>query len=373
MEERYIGCMILHAVGDTVGYKNSKWEFKGGDYTTTLEKVYEFIDLGGITKISFKDWNVSDDTILHLQTADAMLQDYNSINTLGNIMKNNFLVAYDQFKKEGLSVRYPGKTTLQSLKLLEDGAMWNEIPYNLYSGGSGASMRTLCIGLALYGEENRQKLIQIAIESSRITNNSAVGYLGGFVSALFTAYAIEGKKINDWPFLMLELFKNGSITKYIKTIGRDINNYEEDHHVFLEKWHRYIEDKFDDNRNVVKRKATKNLVLRSKYYEDVFAFKKIEKHSDKLANVYTFIGSGGDDSVIIAYDCLIDSENNWEKLVYYAMLHNGDTDTTGAIAAGFYGAVNGYKDVPENFMEHLEYKKEIIDVAKKLYKKFYKS
>ena len=27
---RYIACMVLHALGDTIGYKNSKWEFKPG-------------------------------------------------------------------------------------------------------------------------------------------------------------------------------------------------------------------------------------------------------------------------------------------------------------------------------------------------------
>lgn len=370
MEDKYIGCMILHAVGDTVGFKNSEWEFKGGGYESVLEKVYEFIDLGGVTKISLKNWRVSDDTILHMQTGVSILQDYTSMNTLGNTFKKNFLDALKQFSKEGYNVRYPGKSTLEALKVLNDGGSWNDVPYNLYSGGSGASMRTLCLGLALHGEENRHKLIQISIESSRMTNNSAVGYLGGLVSALFTAYAIEGKKINEWPYLMLELFKNGTIGKYIKSVGRDVNKYEEDHHIFLEKWHRYIDDKFDDDRNVVKRKSNRNLVLRSKYYHEVFAFQK--KKSEDLVEITSFIGSGGDDSVIIAYDCLIDAENNWEKLVYYAMLHNGDTDTTGAIAGGLYGALYGYKDVPPNFMEHLEYKKELTELAKKLYKKFYK-
>lgn len=371
MEDKYIGCMILHAVGDTVGFKNSKWEFKGGGYESVLEKVYEFIDLGGITKISLKGWNVSDDTILHIHTAESILQDYNSMNTLGNIFKKSFMDAFKQFSDEGYELRYPGKTTLQSFKLLHEGSGWNEIPYNLYSGGSGASMRTLCLGLALHGDENRHKLIQVAIETSRITHNSAIGYLGGLASALFTAYAIERKRINDWPFLMLELFKNGTISKYIKSVGRDVDKYEQDHHIFLEKWHRYIDDKFDDDRNVMKRKSTRNLVSRSKYYHEAFAFQK--KKSDNLIEVSSFIGSGGDDSVIVAYDCLIDAGTNWEKLVYYSMLHSGDTDTTGAIAGGFFGALYGIKDVPQNFMEHLEYKKELIGLAKKLYKKFYKS
>ena len=370
MKDKYIACMILHAVGDTVGFKNSEWEFKQGGLEKTLEKLYEFIDLGGINNISFDKWGVSDDTIMHIKTAQSILHDYNSINSLGKIFKDNFIDAYNQFYEEGLEKRYPGESTLKSIEKLESGQNWDSIPYNIKSGGSGASMRTLCIGLALFGEENRDKLIQVSIESSRITNNSAVGYLGGLTSALFTALAIEGVIINDWPFILLELFNSGRITKYIKTMGRDIEEYERDHHVFVGKWHRYVEDKFDDNRKVIIRKSNRNLVYRSSYYLETFAFE--EKVEGVLYHKTTFIGSGGDDSVIISYDCLIDAGKNWEKLVIYSMLHMGDTDTTGAIAGGLYGALYGQPSVPSNFTEHLEYKQKLIDIGTQLFDKFYK-
>ena len=371
MEEKYIACMILHAVGDTVGYKNGEWEFKGGSYEN-IEKLYEFIDLGGVNHISLKEWLVSDDTIMHMKTADAILKDFSSMNTFGNNLKENFIEALDQFAKEGSKVRNPGFATITSLKELKKGSSWSEIPYDLYSGGSGASMRSLCFGLAFHGQKNRDKLIQFSIESGRITNNSAVGYLGGMATALFTALAIEGKPINEWPYILIDLFKSGKISKYIKTVGRDVLEYEKDHHVFVSKWYKYIDDKFDDNKKPIMRKSTKNLVSRNKYYMDTFAQKVIKKEGMTTITETRGdnIGSGGDDSIIIAYDCLLDSGNNWEKLVIYSMLHNGDTDTTGAIAAGLYGILYGQKDVPANFLEHLEYKKEITDLGKKLFKKF---
>lgn len=368
MEDRYIGCMLLHAVGDTVGYKNSEWEFMIGSFSKTFEKLYEFIDLGGITNISLKNWKVSDDTILHIKTAISILHDFNSINSLGKILKTNFLDALKQFKKEGYNVRSPGKATLESLFIFDKGGDWKDIPYDLYNGGSGAAMRSLCIGLAFHGEENRHKLIQIAIESGRMTNNSTVGYLGGLASALFTAFAIENKHINKWPCLLLELFNNGTIDKYIRSAGRDVEKYEEDHHIFLEKWHRYVDDKFNNEGIVIKRKSSANFIYREKYYHETFGLKT--KSKDSLG-VGTFIGSGGDDSVIIALDCLIDSGDNWEKLVYYSMLHMGDTDTTGAIAAGLFGALYGYKNIPHNFLEHIEYKKELTDIGKQLFNKYY--
>ena len=63
---------------------------------------------------------------------------------------------------------------------------------------------------------------------------------------------------------------------------------------------------------------------RSKYYNQFSARKK---------DMYP--GAGGDDSVIIAYDCLMDSDGSWDKIVFYSMLHVGDSDTTGMIG-GYY-------------------------------------
>lgn len=372
MENKYISCMVMHAIGDTIGFKNGEWEFMSGGFEKANEKLYEFIELGGVNSISLKDWRVSDDTIMHIQTAVSLLENYNSINTLGNAMKKNFLDAYEQFIKEGLKIRQPGISTLNALKLFKDGADWQDIPYDINTGGSGASMRSLCIGLAYHGEKNRDQLIQISIESGRMTNNSAVGYLGAFASALFTALAIEDIKITEWPFILYDMFKNGTIDRYMTITNRDVESYNRDKHIFIGKWYTYINSKFDDKKNPIHRRADKNVVERGKLYHLNYGFKK-QRYPDKKEDGIeekTFIGSGGDDSVIIAYDALLDAGNNWEKLIVYSMLHMGDTDTTGCIASGLYGILYGMDKIPENYFKDLEYKKELINLGKKLYKKF---
>jgi len=50
------------------------------------------------------------------------------------------------------------------------------------------------------------------------------------------------------------------------------------------------------------------------------------------------------------------------------MLHGGDSDTVGAIAGGFYGAVYGMGDVSENLLKYLEMKKELIEISEKIHK-----
>lgn len=354
--------MILHAVGDTIGYKNGHWEFM-----YSLDKVYEFIDLGGINHLSLKDWRVSDDTIFHMKNAEALLEDFNSINKLCEIVTKKYIKAFDQFTKETYNFRNPGITTLTSVEKLKNGRSWDKTPYNFLSGGSGVSMRNSCIGLAFYGEKNRNKLIQIAIETGRITHNSTIGYLGGLVSALFTAYAVEKVPIKEWVFKFIKLYDDGVIDQYIKSAGRDVDNYNNDVHIFMDKWRQYVQDKFDANKEIIKRRSNINLSLRSEYYYNNYSYKQIQHGKQQK-----FPGSGGDDSVIIAYDCLLDAGNSWEKLIFYAMLHIGDTDTTGCIAGSWWGITKGFEDIPKINLEFIEYKKELEKLGKDLFKKYHK-
>ncbi|ARF10627.1 ADP-ribosylglycohydrolase [Hokovirus HKV1] len=360
MVEKFINCMLCHALGDTIGYKNGEWEFMG-----TLDKVYEFIDLGGVNNISLENWLVSDDTVLHMKLAESLLTDYKSINTLCENFSNNLIIARDDFLEEGLAKRAPGNITMAMIKNLKDGIKWNEQIYNTSYGGSGASMRTACIGLLYHGLNNRSLLMQVAIETSRITHNSAVGFLGGYTTALFSAFAIEGLPIEKWPFLLLEY--RDSILEYIKLTKRDVKQYENDSHIFYDKWITYIKDKFDDNKQVIKRKSTINLYFRCKYYRDKLSYLIKSNNYDRHMQL---IGAGGDDSVIIAYDCLLDAKENWEKLIFYAMLHTGDTDTTGCIAGAWYGILYGIESIPKNNFKNLEYKEKIINLATNLYNKY---
>ena len=67
-KDRFKACMLLSAVGDALGYKNGDWEF-----CPSGEAIHnELLELGGIQKIDIKGWMVSDDTVLHLATAEAL-------------------------------------------------------------------------------------------------------------------------------------------------------------------------------------------------------------------------------------------------------------------------------------------------------------
>jgi ADP-ribosylarginine hydrolase len=337
MDQKYIICIKLHALGDIIGnhsYSND-----------TLEKVYEFINLGGITNIDIRGWNVSDVTITHMNTANALLE-YNKDNSIDTLKK--IIIKYYDEKKSP-------------------------------NGGIIAS-GSLCIGLLFPYENDRHKLIQIAIECTRFTNCSVISYLGAMTSALFASLAVEGININEWPHILLELFESGIVNKYIKTSGMGETEYLRDSPIFIEKWHRYIEDKFDDKHKVIHRKSEENLVYRSKYYYETFRnydggfargmARMVDKHITPEDNHQKInVGSNGDDSVIIAYDCLIDCDGIWEKLVYYSMLHVGAGNITGSLASGLYGLVYGSDDVEKHLLKDFKYKGELEKIGKGLHKK----
>lgn len=378
-------CCLLHAYGDVIGYKNGYWEFNyyksKVDYNVTHEILYEFIHLGGINRINLSGWNVSDDTILHLASCNFIINSYNSKKNIIEDDINNYiqklLLFFDMEPMEKKKLRGWGGTTVEALLSIIRNKKNIEKPYNILAGGNGPASRNLCFGLVLYGEKFREQLIDICINTSKITHNSIFGYLGGVVSGLFVAFALENIGIEKWAFKLIEILKSDMIRKYV-----DFNDREQsyDYEEYLSLWQLYIDNKF---KNGVPRttRSQQNLILRMKYYNDNFTktlykneseLKKLIKekgfNTSQIQLLRQSIGSSGLSSVIIAYDCLLDARDNWEKLVIYSMLNVGDSDTIGAIAGAWYGVLYGFDDVPHNMInQDIEYKDKIKEYSKELY------
>lgn len=362
MDDKYRAAFLLHALGDTIGYKNGEWEFNKNyqgnfSFTVTRELLYEFIELGGINDIDLNGWNISDDTILHLVMGEVLSNTKGK--PLENIIKELIKELTDKDTIESLKGRDPGEATMMAIKRLKDGEDYTKHKYDFNEGGSGAAMRNIVIGMAFYGKENRQKLIEVALETSRVTHNSSTGYLGGLTSALFGAYAVEGVPLHKWPFKLIKLLESDVTDNYFKKT-RGLAEHQRDKEIFIEKWKKYTEDRFDENKKFVYNKSFRNVVFRTKYYYDNFAY------DEKIVHP----GAGGDDSVIIAYDALLDAGKSWEKLVIYSMIHMGDSDTTGSIAGGLYGLMYGLENVPKNNLKYLEEKDMILNIANKIIKAY---
>ncbi|BCS83097.1 ADP-ribosylglycohydrolase [Cotonvirus japonicus] len=324
---------FYQSFGDTLGYYNGNWEFNYGDdrakpdYVNNL--IHEFINLGGVNDLSILNWLASDDTILYIATMQVVSRYFSAENPTIDFYGNSLKQEYLQVKPI-LEYRDPGEVTMDSLGILSI-INWDKIPYNSRAIGAGAAMRSGSIGIFYPGSHNRKKLVELAVECSRITHNSATAILGAVVAALFTAYGLEKISINKWPHKLLKLLESNMVDNYIKASRpTEFDTFVRDKSIYHGQWKKYVNWRFSsgttprtDLRYMI------NPVERYKYLVENFS-KGCKKP-----------GACGDDCLIMAYDALLQSEGIIEKIIVYAILHPGDSDTVGSIALSWFGALYG--------------------------------
>ena len=346
---------FYQSLGDTIGYKNGEWEFNWGENNLGADSVnrfiYEFIDLGGVNDMSITHWRASDDTILYMATINVLSSKFTDIDDFGTKLRVAYIDALPAMEN-----RHPGKLTGKSLEIQKN-IEWNKLPYSSSDIGNGSTMRAGCIGIFFPGSHNRKTLIALAVECSRITHNSAIAILGSVTAALFTAYALEKVPIKHWPHKLLNLLKSKKIDEYMeKSRPHEYHLFARDKVLFTGQWEKYISISFSGLKPKLL-DSMKNPVQRFKYLADNF--------SKRNPN---FVGGLADDSVIFAYDSLLISGNVIEKLIVYAILHPGDSDTVGSIAMSWFGA---YYQTSKNLsllnsrFEELEFAGELYNIVEK--------
>ncbi|XP_052102495.1 ADP-ribosylhydrolase ARH1-like [Mytilus californianus] len=347
--ERYVAAMVLSGVGDAMGYKNGSWEFcqSGIDIHQEAEK------LGGIEnlKIELPNWMVSDDTVLHLATAEAYMEtkDTKDKETLYKHIAEKYKKGMDD-----MDGRAPGRTTMNSCHMLnplqEKGY---EIPFNPRGRGCGAAMRAMCIGLRYPKPENLSDLIADGIESGRMTHHNPTGFLGSLAAALFTSYAIQNKPVEQWGAGLMDTLPLAR--KYIQETGRAVNENLKEWGYFENAWTNYLETRnITSGKSLPKFPSDYGIEARDKFYESVSSS--------------GWGGANGHDAPMIAYDAMLGSGDSWIEICKRGILHYGDNDSTGVMAGCWFGAMYGLLGVPDNHHKKLEYRKRLEEAGEKLYK-----
>ncbi len=360
IKDRYIATIVLHALGDTIGFRNGKWEFFGFsefaktkriNFNLANELLYEFIALGGINSINMTNWFVSDDTLLHMDVIKSYLETI-ELKQLKKITIDNFIKTKQRYFDNRINVnREPGITTVKQITNHEKSSFAEE--YDPMGGGNGAAMRSSVVGLVFH--KDLDALVSHSISLAKLTHNNPIGYLGALNAAYFVYLAINNEHLHKWPYKLVELLESDKIKQYIKE-----KKDEHDYHIYVNSWKKYIEMRFDEGEPMARRSSI-NIVFRTQFYYDNF-----------LDQSYGFIiGASGYLVNIMAYDSLLDAESSWEKLVVYSMLHLGDSDTVGCIAASWYGALYGFGDVPKSNIAHIEFRQELHDLGGKIYTKYH--
>ncbi|XP_070580955.1 ADP-ribosylhydrolase ARH1-like [Ptychodera flava] len=345
--DQYISGMVLSATGDALGYRNGIWEF-----CHSGEQIHEDLkQLGGLQKIKVKvpDWIISDDTVLHIATAEALATG----KPVGDELFSTIAENYKKACVLDMRDRAPGLTTTSAVhKLRPNVPKGYTIPFNPRGGGCGAAMRAMCIGLRFPRQEQLSELISVGIESGRMTHHHPTGFLGSLTSALFTSYAVQGKPVIEWGAGLLETLPKAM--EYIKSVGRHVEDNIQQWSYFVDRWTDYLKQrKIEDGQSQPDFPENFGVKERDAFY--------------KSLSFAGWGGASGHDAPMIAYDALLGAGDDWTEFCSRAMFHSGDSDSTAVIGACWWGVLYGFQGVPENNYKHVEYHDRIVKLAEKLF------
>lgn len=81
------------------------------------------------------------------------------------------------------------------------------------------------------------------------------------------------------------------------------------------------------------------------------------------------LGQGwvGEEALAIAVYCALRHPDSFEDAIVAAVNHSGDSDSTGAIAGNIMGAALGFQAIPEKYLEKLELRDVILELADDLF------
>ena len=81
------------------------------------------------------------------------------------------------------------------------------------------------------------------------------------------------------------------------------------------------------------------------------------------------LGEGwvGEEALAIAVYCALKHSDSFEDAIIASVNHSGDSDSTGAVTGNILGTALGYRAIPDHYLEKLELRDIIEEVAQDLY------
>lgn len=339
--------MVLSGAGDALGYNHGTWEFEGSG-----EKIHAQVKKrGGLAKLDVKDFMVSDDTVMHLATAEALVEagEGASLPDLYRILVKEYIKSMSDMDGRGAGHTCMFAVTTHQQKGNQD---W-KIPFNKRGGGCGAAMRAMCIGLRFPDPEQEPLLISVSVESGRLTHHHPTGYLGALAAALFTAYAVRGNPpVEAWGRGLMEVLEKAK--QYVEETGHCVTENLQHWDYFTSRWKEYLDKRgILDGRSQPRFPERYGVKERDEFYKSV--------------SFGGWGGASGHDAPMIAYDALLRAGDSWEELANHGFFHGGDSDSTAAIVGAWWGALYGYGGVPQRNYLKLEYRDRLATVARQVH------
>lgn len=338
--KNYSGCLLGGAVGDALG---AAVEF---DSIETIRRKYGNSGIQNYVNVYGKKGAITDDTQMTIFTTEGLLRaccrqchkgipapfpavTHNAylrwLATQGaELPQRDFGIFLDGWLfaiKELHHRRAPGNTCLSALQSGNMGTL--KKPIN-NSKGCGGVMRAAPVGLfgAKAGGFTTQKrrlteIFKLGCETAAITHGHPSGYLPAGCLAAIIADIIAGESIEV-------------AIKHTLPILKKYKGHEET-------------------------LAAINMALALKKDK---AMKPCPETIEKMGG-----GWVGEEALAIALYCVLVAGNDFEKGICLAVNHSGDSDSTGSIAGNILGAILGKNAIPTRWLDDLELKEVIEEVA----------
>ena len=337
--DKFRGCLLAGAAGDALGYEVEFMREK---------EIFTRFGENGITEYCLHNGlaRISDDTQMTLFTATGLLYGTTRSKMRGIMGSYEGYIRYHykdwyrtQTEKYPLSGEYhyswlvnvpdlfsrraPGNTCMAALS--GDNFGTTEEPIN-HSKGCGSVMRVAPVGLyfcdSRYTIEDSDR---IGAASAALTHGHELAWLPSAAMAHIVRQLAEH---DDVTVLAAVQDAMGTLQKL------------------------YPQEKFLDKLLSLLQKAV-----------DLSADDR-----DDLSAIH-LLGEGwtADEALAIAVYCALKYPDNIEKALIAAVNHKGDSDSTGSIAGNILGASLGLQAIPRKFLENLELRDLIQEVADDLY------
>lgn len=285
----------------------------------------------------------SDDTQMSLFTAEGILNAAASGDVRGPQTKSMIRKAYETwyatqisnpYAKDGSwlshckslwSERAPGMTCMSAMHQISFG---DGCPVENDSKGCGGIMRVAPIGIFSAAHPdllNFEEAGDLAAYAADITHKHSVSTYSSMALALIVRECINRKTINR------ESFKNMIIDRVFKHLG----------HKFRGK------SKLADVFNLI----LKALWLATSDRPDYEAIRELGQ------------GWVAEETLAIAIFAVMRYIDDFERCICCAVNHDGDSDSTGAVAGNIIGAIVGYDTIPNKYLTALELREVIESVA----------
>ncbi|TWW67903.1 [Protein ADP-ribosylarginine] hydrolase-like protein 1 [Takifugu flavidus] len=316
--EKFKAAMVLGAAGDALGYRKGRW----GNCTSGKKIQEELASLGGLgeQKLDPDNWPLSDATLMHMTTAEALVTDYWCLEDLYRELVRLYVEAM-----VSLQGRVPDPATVEGCVHLKPHNFllaWHT-PFNEKGSGFGAAAKAMCVGMRYWQPERLNSLV-------------------------------EGKPLVAWG---RELMKAISLAEeYCKKTIRHMAEYQENWFYFEAKWQFYLEERG------IEKEEQKNPSFPDRYDAE---------ETDKMYKRWSSEGRPGrrgHDAPMIAYDALLAAGSNWAELCKRAMFHGGEGEATGLIAGCLYGLMHGFGQVPQGLYQDLDKRERLEELGEALYR-----